>query len=578
MSHEALCPAVPLIAGLLLVAGLPPAAAQEPPPLFVERVDVNVVNVEVFVTDARGRQVAGLGREDFEVLQDGEPVEVTNFFSISRQDRVAEALSASPAELAAGAARGGAVDLPPEQQLNLLVYVDHFNLHPSTRSRVLDDLRGFLEDRMFEGDRVMVMGYDGQLDLVQPFTRDPVAVDAALAGMKKVKTGRQQFDARRNRVMAGIRIAFRDGEPVVANELVRGYIQEQQLELRRSAKALSTVVRSLAGLPGRKALVYVSEGLPQRPGEDLYQYMAEIFSQTEIPGGSGFSADNVDTSIEALKADESAVFDDITRHANAHQVTLYPVDARGAAGDSTLGADNPGLMIANRTGLDALRTVMQQEPLIEMAVATGGRAVLGTSNFADAMRTDAGDFDNFYSLGYASPAAGDGRYHVIEVRVKRPGLRVRHRQGYVDKPQAEIVADRTLSSLVYGLESNPLGVSIDFGTPERSGRRAVVVPVMVRIPFRDVTLLPNGALEEGRLHIFLAVQDDRGGVSDLHRQDYPLSIPHEQLGAARGKEIGYLVRLQVTPGTPTVAVGVWDELSGTESFVHKQLRVARPRS
>jgi hypothetical protein len=139
-----------------IVAGL----EAEPPPVFVERIDVEVINVEVFVTDGQGRPVTGLTREDFEILHDGKPVPISNFFTVSRRDRVAHELEGGAPPAAGSGSMTAPADLPEDQQLNLLVYVDHFNLRPQNRTRVLGTLGGFLEDRMFQGDRVMIVGYD----------------------------------------------------------------------------------------------------------------------------------------------------------------------------------------------------------------------------------------------------------------------------------------------------------------------------------------------------------------------------------------------------------------------------------
>jgi VWFA-related protein len=568
-------------AGLVLIPALlaAQAPASDPPPVFVERIDVDVINVEVFVTDGQGRPVTGLTKEDFEILHDGKPVEVTNFFTVSRRDRVELELAGVAPPAAGGATMTeAAADLPEDQQLNLLVYVDHFNLRPQNRTRVLDTLGGFLEDRMFQGDRVMIVGYDGQLDLVQPFTRDVADVARALGSIAKVKTHGQHYDAERRRVLDGVRSAaleFAEPDPQLADGYVRAYIQEQRTELERSMRALAQTVRSLAGMPGRKALLYVSDGLPQRPGEDIYLYMSEVFGGTVLPGTSGLRSDRVDTFNATLLADQNHVFDDITRHANAHQVTLYTLDARGSGGHSTAGAQELALVADNRVAMDALRTTNFQEPLIAMAEATGGRSILNTNAYSEALAEAASDFDHFYSLGFTSPSKGDGAWHKIEVNVKRPGLKARHRTGYVDKPDQERVADRTLSSLVFEMEMNPLGVEVEFGKPERQRRGVFELPVLVRVPIRDVTLLPNGDVEEGRLRIYVAVKDDAGGVSEPHEQIYPLRVPREQVELARSKEIGYHTVLRIAPGTPRIAIGVWDELSGTESFVHKRVLVEK---
>src|SRR5689334_8108116 len=59
------------------------ALSQDSGQTFFESIDVNVVNVEVYVTDRDGKRVQGLTRDDFQVLEDGKPVEITNFYAVS---------------------------------------------------------------------------------------------------------------------------------------------------------------------------------------------------------------------------------------------------------------------------------------------------------------------------------------------------------------------------------------------------------------------------------------------------------------------------------------------------------------
>src|SRR5688572_25929801 len=75
--------ALALAAGLLPGLALAQAPPENPEPTFFESIDVNVVNVEVYVTDKQGRRVQGLTRDDFQVLEDGKPVEITNFYAVS---------------------------------------------------------------------------------------------------------------------------------------------------------------------------------------------------------------------------------------------------------------------------------------------------------------------------------------------------------------------------------------------------------------------------------------------------------------------------------------------------------------
>lgn len=553
--------------------------------IFVDRVDVNVVNVEVFVTDEEGNRVTDLGPDDFEILEDGRPVEISNFYSIGRDNTLLADLERDRRLLGSAdqASKSRRRELPKDQQLNLLVYVDHFNLRQQSQSRVLAELEGFLEDRLAQGDNIMLVGFNRKIEVVQSFTRDRGAIVDGLRKMGKMATYGQFDDAERFRAMrlmfptpqtsfVGDSTQLPSDDESSAYHVLRSYVQKVRSDLRYSTNALENTARSLSGLPGRKAILYVSDGLPKRPGETLYQHFQNIYGSA-LPGSSGQS---IDPMVESLAENEANLFNEIVRQANAHQVTFYTLFADGT-GSRTLSAQYTDLSAdgGGRTALDTMRILNVQEPLLDMAEATGGASILNTFNFSGALNRISEDFDSFYSLGYRSHHGGDGKYHDIEVGVKRPGLEVRHRTGFVDKPELERVSDRTLSSLILDLEKNPLGVNIDFGKPSKEGRGTFLVSVLVRIPFREITLLPNGEVEQGQLRIFLAVQDEEGGVSNTHEFPYPLTVPRDQVAAARDREIGYSTTLKMRQGTPKVAVGVWDELSGTESFVHKSLFVGK---
>jgi VWFA-related protein len=554
----------------LLAGPLTLAAQEEPTPLFVERVDVNVVNVEVWVTDQKGKRVVGLAQQDFEIFEDGQPVEISNFYATARPDRVLETVDEVPSPEVPPQM------VPPDQVLNLLVLVDHFNSMPANRNRALDQMSSFLEDRVRQGDRVMLVGYNGSIEIVEPLTSDQERISAGLRRLEKAGSQRPMKEAERRRRLIDMTLAADQADSRTAYDIVRRQVQQERQELRQTAKAIYQIVRSLSGLPGRKAVLYLSDGLPQRPGEDFYQQLLNLF------GGPNFSGTVEDTAIfdpflETIGEDESPLLNRIAREANGNQVTFYTVDTRGAAGASSLSPETPGLAAgaSGRTALDASRTMNNLETLIDMAISTGGSTVFNTFNFEEAVTSFSDDFDSFYSLGYRKEGGGDGEFHEIEVRVKQPGLKVRHRRGYLDKPQQERIADRTVSSLLLDVEKNSLGIQVDFGVVEKKGRGRFHLPVMVRVPLSKITLLPTGAAEEGRLRFYIAVRDEKGGISDLHEHSYPLSIPADQVDEARGSEVGYTTTLELRPGLPKVVAAVWDEVSGTDSFVHKQVRVGK---
>ena len=63
-----------------------PESPDSPAATVVDQVTVNVVNIDVHVTNRRGEPIADLTAADFEVYEEGEQVEVTNFLSAATRD------------------------------------------------------------------------------------------------------------------------------------------------------------------------------------------------------------------------------------------------------------------------------------------------------------------------------------------------------------------------------------------------------------------------------------------------------------------------------------------------------------
>ena len=90
----------------------------------------------------------------------------------------------------------------------------------------------------------------------------------------------------------------------------------------------------------------------------------------------------------------------------------------------------------------------QQDGLAEVALNTGGRAFLNQSDLTRAVREIVRENGSYYLLGFSpNPPARDGKFHDIDVKVKRPGLRVRSRYGYVAAAPAAATSDSTKPAL-----------------------------------------------------------------------------------------------------------------------------------
>ncbi|MGH9381271.1 MAG: VWA domain-containing protein [Thermoanaerobaculia bacterium] len=548
----------PLAPGLALVCllgtGVTAQAPEESADLqqFGAAVEVRVVNVDVHVTDKQGNPVTGLGPEDFELFEDRRPVAISNFYAVEdgRPDAGAAAeAEARPAAEAPPTAPTVAEELPPEQQLHMVVYVDNLNLRPFNRNRVLRSLRTFLDQHLAPGDRAMVVSYERSLHVRQPFTSDSGALSRALLELETLSAQGVHADSDRRDVLRDIQ--ERD-DLSFAESRVRAYAESQYNDLQFTIDALKDFVRHLGGLPGRKALVYVSDGVPMRPGEDLY-YALNQSSQQQV------------SLLEVQRFDASRRFDELASMAASDRVAFYALEATGLRVPSSASAleREPGAGPL----IDSVYISNMQAPLQLLAEKTGGQAVLNTNNMDPALDRIARELRTYYSLGYQPARPQDGRYHRIEVKVKDKGLRVRHRQGYRDETVESQMEQAVMAGLMFGRNDNPLAVRLEIGRPERREDGNYQVPLQVLLPLSNLTLVPQAGERTGRVRLFLAVMDTRGDSTPVHQVPIPIHIKEERWEAVQAAAYPYEIPLTMAPGEQRLAIGIRDEIGAAESFI-----------
>ena len=113
--------------------------------------------------------------------------------------------------------------------------------------------------------------------------------------------------------------------------------------------------------------------------------------------------------------------------ANRANTSFYPIDPRGlAVFDTPIGPNPPPTIEVDQKMLQSRMTSLRT-----LAEATDGLAIVSTNNIAGGLRRVVDDLTSYYLLGYYATGRLDGRFHSITVRVKRPGVSVRARRGYL---------------------------------------------------------------------------------------------------------------------------------------------------
>ena len=432
----------------LAVLALAPLAAQQTPAPAppVLRASVDQVVVDVVVTDAHGGVVPGLGADDFEILERGRPQTIATFSEVFLPLVRPLVASAPPpaSDVRTNLRR-------PEGRVYILV-LDDFHVSVPHTGDVQRAARDFLTRQLQPGDLVSVVTTTGLGGAFQDFTEDPALALAAVdrfvgrmpgetAAMQKsaeeasqqrataaVATATQQAAAQASGADMSVTLAAanqaesafgaRNADPMAVRRNSTAIIADgatpdnddagnESIERARvSLRTLKAVAEGVAGLSGRrKAVLYFSEGITLSPRTgDLVE---------------GFNA--------------------VLGAAARANVTVYTISPRGL--DLHMGAELLATGVNPSTQLQQGRR-LAQDMLRSLAEGTGGAAVVDSNAIAPTLDRVASESSHYYLLGYApADTKRDGRFRPIEVRVKRPGLVVNARKGYVAPDDAALAAE-----------------------------------------------------------------------------------------------------------------------------------------
>jgi VWFA-related protein len=424
---------VAVVAGAGLVPGVRAVLAQtQAPPSVTFQVEVNYVDVDAVVTDEQGNFVPGLTRDDFEVFEDGKPQKIDMFsyveLPVEREDRFAV--------LGRPVSTDTRSNARPFDGRVYVVVMDDLDISPLRGGLVKRAARDFINQHFGANDIAAVVYTSGRTDATQDFTSDRGLLIAAIdkfVGRKFQSAAVEALERHYQRELTkglGDNDAELAPDPGAAIADAAAPINVRDLERDQRAHAVLDTLKNLgdflAGVRGRrKAVLLFSEGV-EMPIREIYG----IRTGTDVVG---------------------AIKDAITAAARSN-VNFFTLDPRGLIGMTTefielAGSGAPevatgafGSLTAQQGLITDLR--VSQDTLRTLAEETGGFAAVNTNDLNAAFGRIVDANSRYYVLGYYPPThARDGRFHRIEVRAKRPGLRVSARRGYA-APRGRTPAER----------------------------------------------------------------------------------------------------------------------------------------
>ena len=593
--------------GLLLVVcvlcAIPLAvalAAQVSPPVVEDVVRVDLVNVSVLVTDSDGTPVLDLDQKDFRVFEDGRLVDPTHF----SRPAVGRASASDPPTETRGPDRRDeqAASIAPASPGRYVVFWDELNTSAAYRAPLLAQIVTVLEERLNPQDFVMVASFDGSIQVRQPFTRSRKELLEALRGLAFPRAVNFSFLAASERAIETIKFAqdsrfsgSRNGttntprggpglsgdDPCVdVGYLARSHADATHNQLMGTIGALTRFVDSLAGVPGRKALLHVSDGMPLIAGGEVWEYAIELCdprgvtegldSAWAVPENARYSRfDPATGRMDMTTYDTSSEWQRLAAHANSQQVTFYPVQLTGLRSAATAPVD--GVRRTLETAILGHHNL--QDPLVMLAVETGGRAILNTNDFRPGLSRMVEEGQAVYELAFPPATPGDRELHEIRVEVDRPGVQVRYRKSYQSKSAEERTIDGLFSTLLHGYEENPLDVRMKVEGQTPVDDRTARVVVQIRLPIENLTLLERGDSVRGTFVAYLAARDAHGRTTDVRHQFVPVTLSGPDRDKQLRKDFTYEVDLELRRLPHDIALAVRDGVGGAVSYARTSVRV-----
>jgi VWFA-related protein len=569
--------------------GAPPSPPQPTDrPVQVFGVEATRVLLDVVVRDGKDNPVTDLEAADFEVYEDGVRQQV-DLFEITGSPAPT---APPPGPAAAPSAPSAPPPAPSRRQDIALVAFVFDRLSPDARNLATKAALTYLDGGRRDTDRVGVFLIDLSLVTLQSYTTEAALIRQALehAGERATSAyassrGRQR-DLMRQTDDSGP-VASGGGAAGGAAAAAAGAdagaaaaaAQLRSIELRMlqsfeslerdqqgyaTTNGLLAVVNSLRLLPGRKTVVFFSEGLAIPPA--VQSHFQSVISEANRANVSVYAMDAAGLRVTSTLAETrdamiAAAREQVRRRGSGRDFTDGPMSKQLEVNEDLLRADP-------HSGLG------------QLAEDTGGFLVRDTNDLKAGFRKIDADMRFYYALAYEPVNQDyDGGFRKIEVKVRRPGVRVRARRGYFaikrsdDRPVLpfEAPAVALLDNKPKAADFPAFAGGLSFPEPGRPG----LAPILVDVPGNVLTFKTNEETKTflADLVIVARIKDSAGRVVERMSQQYLMSGPVDQVAAARAGEVLFYREAELAPGRYSVEAIAFDAAADAASVRSSELVV-----
>ena len=581
----------------LLIGQEPSRQTQED----VVRIRTKEVRLDIVVKDKKGRLVKDLAAGDFEVAEDGVNQQIQSFRFVNREP-ASEANSdrnTAGNETPTGASQPDSTTRS-SPGVTALVFD---RLSPEARSLARKAGLAYAQEGMAAGDFTGIFRIDQSLITVQPFTDNSTLVKDAVGRATSATGSTYVSGAQRSRDLADRSIALdqevqssqstaaaagasQDGAAASAagsaagqaaaeqklNEMEANILRQFE-ELERDQQGFATVnsllavINPMRNLPGRKTIIFFSEGIALPPA--VQTKFPSVISAANRANVSIYTIDSAGLRTESGTAEAA-------RELNSIAAQRMQQQARG----NDRGTNGPYMRSLERNE-DLLR-FDPRGALGELADETGGFLIHDSNDLTNGLRRISDDMHGYYMVTYVPKNEDyDGRFRRIAVKVRRGNVEVQTRKGYYaveamgQLPVLEYEAPAIAAARNASVDSNPFsfrGTALTFPAPARPG----LTVILAEAPLSAFSFAPAADKKTyaADFSVIAVIKDQSGQVIQKLSRHYPLSGPIDQMDSARKGDLLFYRETQLPAGSYSVELIAFDQLTRKTSVRTSSLELA----
>jgi len=550
----------------------------------VVRFRTNEVKLDVVVKDKKGRPIKDLTANDFQILEDGVPQKVESFRFLNRET----AQSSEPATKPKGSTEPSPANppVPPRSQPAVTALVFD-RLSQEARSLARKAGLAYAQEGTTAGDYTGVFSIDQSLRTLQPFTDNSELVKSAVeaatgsanssyvSSASKIRDNAERSIALDQQSTASTQAASaagaaHDSAGASAAGAAAGQamaeqkfleMQSQMLDhferLERDQQGFATinsllaVISPMQNLPGRKTIIFFSEGLKMPPAV-----------QAKFPAVVN-AANRANVSIYTIDAGGLRIESNTIEAAKElNSLAAGRLQQQSRAGDSTVNGPYTRSLERN----EELLKFDPRSGLGELADETGGFLIHDTNDLVAGLRRIDDDMHAYYLLTYIPENKDyDGRFRQINVKINRSNVEIQSRKGYYalesvgNFPTLDYEAPALAAARKFQAGANPIqlrGAALTYPSPGRAG----LVLLMAETPLSAFKFAPSSDNKayNADLSILALVKDNSGQVVQKLSQHYPMTGPLEGLESARKGELLFYREAQLAAGKYKVELIAYD--------------------